>query len=47
MNITDKYDSFIHCEDNKNKDIDIIIKNLLLSIRGSLFLVHLFGLVVR
>ena len=43
MNITDDYDSFNNSTDNKNDDINVIIKYLLLSKPANIFLFSLIG----
>ena len=45
VNITDDNDSFINCADNKSDDINIIVKDLLLSVPGSELLLSLLGLI--
>ena len=46
MNITNGYDSFTSCTNNENDDINIIIKNLLLSIPSSIIFLSLLGLII-
>ena len=46
MNITDNYDSLINRTDNKNGDINIIVKFLLLSKPENILLFFLLGLVI-
>ena len=46
LSITDEYDSFINCTDNKKDDIIINVKFLLLSVPGSVLLLSLIGLII-
>ena len=44
INITVDYDSFTECTGNSKDDISVIIKHLLLSIRGSVVILSLKSL---
>ena len=44
LKVFDEHDIFINCTDNEN-DIEIIIKYLVLSMPGSVFLLCLIGLI--
>ena len=44
LNITDDYDCFINCTDNRYDDIKVTLKNLLLSIPSSRLLLPFISL---
>ena len=46
LNITDDYNDFDNCTDNKNDHVNIIIECLLLSIPANILLFSLVGLVI-
>ena len=46
LNVNNDIDLVINCTDNKNEDINIIIKDLLLSIPSSVFLLCLMRLII-